>query len=194
MICNFVHHFQVFVFGSFTEDETKSLQSSPNENSVQLMFGTLDAETLRSVGFNNIPTEITKKPQPSKVVKKDITKEVVYKNGNVHDSNSPSFSNGLKEHKQKDEEPTESVVPGSLDQSIQVEAPKVKDTNDSIISPSVIPYTTATELLPRGLINSGNLCFLNATLQALLACSPFVNLLQELRTRKIPEVEYSLIF
>ncbi|XP_076884171.1 ubiquitin carboxyl-terminal hydrolase 24-like [Bidens hawaiensis] len=178
----------VFVFGSFTEDETKSLQSSPNENSVQLLFGTLDAETLRSVGFNNIPTEITKKPQPSKLVKKDSTKEVVYKNGSVHDLNSPSFSNGIKEHKQKDEEPNESVVPGSLDKSIQVEALEVKDTKCRIISPSVIPYTTATELLPRGLINSGNLCFLNATLQALLACSPFVNLLQELRTRKIPEI------
>ncbi|XP_068641965.1 ubiquitin carboxyl-terminal hydrolase 24 [Aristolochia californica] len=43
-------------------------------------------------------------------------------------------------------------------------------------------------LLPRGLINSGNLCFLNATLQALLACSPFVQLLQELRQRSIPKI------
>ncbi|XP_058070376.1 ubiquitin carboxyl-terminal hydrolase 24 [Magnolia sinica] len=45
-------------------------------------------------------------------------------------------------------------------------------------------------LLPRGLINSGNLCFLNATLQALLSCSPFVQLLQELRTRNIPKIGY----
>ncbi|PQQ11380.1 ubiquitin carboxyl-terminal hydrolase 24-like [Prunus yedoensis var. nudiflora] len=45
-------------------------------------------------------------------------------------------------------------------------------------------------LVPRGLINSGNLCFLNATLQALLSCSPFVQLLQELRTRKVPKVGY----
>ncbi|PQM36711.1 uncharacterized protein Pyn_32578 [Prunus yedoensis var. nudiflora] len=49
------------------------------------------------------------------------------------------------------------------------------------------PVTVATVLLPRGLINSGNLCFLNATLQALLSCSPFVQLLQELRTRKVPK-------
>ncbi|XP_058768037.1 ubiquitin carboxyl-terminal hydrolase 24-like [Vicia villosa] len=46
------------------------------------------------------------------------------------------------------------------------------------------------ELLPRGLINSGNLCFLSATVQALLVCSPFVQLLQELRTRNIPKVGY----
>lgn len=44
------------------------------------------------------------------------------------------------------------------------------------------------DLLPRGLINSGNLCFLNATVQALLSCAPFVQLLQELRTREIPKV------
>ncbi|XVE69524.1 hypothetical protein DITRI_Ditri09bG0159000 [Diplodiscus trichospermus] len=45
-------------------------------------------------------------------------------------------------------------------------------------------------LLPRGLINSGNLCFLNATLQALLSCSRFVRLLQQLRLRNIPKVGY----
>ncbi|XP_077211402.1 ubiquitin-specific protease 24 isoform X2 [Tasmannia lanceolata] len=45
-------------------------------------------------------------------------------------------------------------------------------------------------LLPRGLINSGNLCFLNSTLQALLSCSPFVQLLQDLRTRNIPKTGY----
>jgi ubiquitin carboxyl-terminal hydrolase 10 len=47
------------------------------------------------------------------------------------------------------------------------------------------------DLQPRGLINSGNLCFLSATVQALLACSPFVQLLQELRTRNIPKVSLS---
>ncbi|CAJ2655101.1 unnamed protein product [Trifolium pratense] len=46
------------------------------------------------------------------------------------------------------------------------------------------------DLQPRGLINSGNLCFLSATVQALLACSPFVQLLQELRTRNVPKVGY----
>uniref|UniRef100_A0A0C9RYR1 Ubiquitin carboxyl-terminal hydrolase n=1 Tax=Wollemia nobilis TaxID=56998 RepID=A0A0C9RYR1_9CONI len=43
---------------------------------------------------------------------------------------------------------------------------------------------------PRGLINAGNLCFLNATLQALLSCAPFFQLLQALRSRDIPEVGY----
>ncbi|XP_021829506.1 ubiquitin carboxyl-terminal hydrolase 24-like, partial [Prunus avium] len=54
------------------------------------------------------------------------------------------------------------------------------------------PVTVSTVLLPRGLINSGNLCFLNATLQALLSCSPFVQLLQELRTRKVPKAGLAL--
>lgn len=48
----------------------------------------------------------------------------------------------------------------------------------------------AKSLLPRGLINLGNLCFLNATLQALLSCSPFVQLLQDLTKRNIPKVGY----
>lgn len=45
-------------------------------------------------------------------------------------------------------------------------------------------------LQPRGLINKGNLCFLNATLQALLSCSPFVHLLHTLQVRGVPEVGY----
>ncbi|ONK63490.1 uncharacterized protein A4U43_C07F15690 [Asparagus officinalis] len=48
----------------------------------------------------------------------------------------------------------------------------------------------ARSLLPRGLINLGNLCFLNATLQALLSCSPFVQLLQDLANRNVPKVGY----
>ncbi|KAJ0806076.1 putative ubiquitinyl hydrolase 1 [Helianthus annuus] len=169
------------------------------------MFGSLDAATLRSAGFNNRSTEtkITKKSQPSKLVKNNNTDEIVYKNWNAHDSSSLSLSNGIKEHKQKDEEPPASLVPESVDQSISqkcvteaetfvrsFEALDVNDTKDNNLSPLINPYATATELLPRGLVNSGNLCFLNATLQALLACAPFVHLLQELRMRNIPEIGY----
>ncbi|RZC77634.1 hypothetical protein C5167_001813 [Papaver somniferum] len=52
------------------------------------------------------------------------------------------------------------------------------------------PAASFKALLPRGLINSGNLCFLNASLQALLSCSPFVQLLQELRAYDIPKIGY----
>lgn len=48
-------------------------------------------------------------------------------------------------------------------------------------------------LLPHGLRNTGNICFLNATLQALLSCSPFVHLLQDLRNRSIPKVSKQII-
>ncbi|XP_042481480.1 ubiquitin carboxyl-terminal hydrolase 24-like [Macadamia integrifolia] len=69
----------------------------------------------------------------------------------------------------------------------------VVDTSSIVASKEVVKKAingTAVDvrnLLPRGLINSGNLCFLNATLQALLSCSPFVWLLQELRNRDIPK-------
>ncbi|XP_024986004.1 ubiquitin carboxyl-terminal hydrolase 24-like isoform X1 [Cynara cardunculus var. scolymus] len=223
----------VFVFGSFTEDELKSLQSSPKENDVEFMFGSLDSATLRSVGiFNNRPSEIeiAKKHQTSQLVNKRNTDEivhttakasqslvsVVHKNGNIHDSSSLSFTKGISEQERKSSELPLSFVPGSvgepLDQSLQpygtesvtlsstslgneapvssFEALDLIDTKNNIFNASNGLYTTATELLPRGLVNSGNLCFLNATLQALLACSPFVRLLQELRMRNIPEIGY----
>lgn len=39
---------------------------------------------------------------------------------------------------------------------------------------------TPLALLPRGLINKSNWCYINATLQALIACSPFVHLVKSL--------------
>ncbi|KAF0907381.1 hypothetical protein E2562_015873 [Oryza meyeriana var. granulata] len=45
-------------------------------------------------------------------------------------------------------------------------------------------------LLPCGLKNTGNICFLNASLQALLSCLPFVQLLQDLRNRSMPKAGY----
>ncbi|KAI3706752.1 hypothetical protein L6452_24700 [Arctium lappa] len=221
-----------FVFGSFTEDELKSLQSSPKEDDVEFMFGSLDSATLRSVGiFNNRPSEIeiAKKHQPSKLVNKRKTDEtvhttakssqslvsVVHKNGNIHDSSSLSFSNGISKQERKSLELPVLFVPGSvgepLDESLQpygtesvtvsstspgneapirsFEALDLIDTKNNIFNASNGLHATST-LLPRGLVNSGNLCFLNATLQALLACSPFVRLLQELRMRNIPEIGY----
>uniref|UniRef100_A0A5K1EBP8 ubiquitinyl hydrolase 1 n=3 Tax=Nymphaea colorata TaxID=210225 RepID=A0A5K1EBP8_9MAGN len=50
--------------------------------------------------------------------------------------------------------------------------------------------TSVKYVQPRGLINLGNLCFLNATLQALLSCSVFVQLLQKLIVRDIPKTGY----
>ena len=47
---------------------------------------------------------------------------------------------------------------------------------------------------PRGLLNTGNSCFANATLQALLSCPPFVDLLQGIRARAVPQVRVCYFF
>ncbi|KAF6173521.1 hypothetical protein GIB67_042651, partial [Kingdonia uniflora] len=52
------------------------------------------------------------------------------------------------------------------------------------------PRAVATDLLHRGLINSGNLCFLNSSLHVFLFGSPFVQLLQDLRAHTIPKIGY----
>ncbi|XP_006412650.2 ubiquitin carboxyl-terminal hydrolase 24 [Eutrema salsugineum] len=58
--------------------------------------------------------------------------------------------------------------------------------NQMVATESLPPIKDFT---PRGLINAGNLCFLNATLQALLSCSPFVQLLQGIQLQNIPKAE-----
>ncbi|VVB17295.1 unnamed protein product [Arabis nemorensis] len=61
-----------------------------------------------------------------------------------------------------------------------------RKNNQMVPMESVPPIKDFT---PRGLINAGNLCFLNATLQALLSCSPFVQLLQGIQLKDVHKAE-----
>ncbi|KAL6011984.1 Ubiquitin carboxyl-terminal hydrolase 24 [Asimina triloba] len=78
----------------------------------------------------------------------------------------------------------------SIQNEVLSDPPALAPCRENISKPVTGKEMEVRNLTPRGLINSGNLCFLNATLQALLACSPFVQLLQELRTREIPKIGY----
>ncbi|KAF8403724.1 hypothetical protein HHK36_011828 [Tetracentron sinense] len=234
---------QVLIFGSFSEDEIRSLQKQSSGNSIwpsefkDLQFGSLDFATVRSLGgFNGAPSrqpDSSKGFQPSKLVKDNAVKNAktadnvlprasgtVKEDGRINNSSHcVPLCNGVKELK------TDSVYLTSLCISQnedgppkQSTSPKLHDLESGIsidgnlaILPNSFPDETVVDslavvaskediqmapsvavrnLLPRGLINSGNLCFLNATLQALLSCSPFVQLLHELRIRNIPKIGY----
>lgn len=89
---------------------------------------------------------------------------------------------------------TKSTQNSNLDNKIAENGNVVMDKH-STVAPAVEEVTSLNKkvlpnmpLLPHGLKNTGNICFLNATLQALLSCSPFVHLLQDLRNRSIPKV------
>lgn len=229
---------KVLVFGSFTEDETKSLlgKQSPGKvekpvEKIELRFGSLNFGT--GITFGNFDTtlntqlasangNVTSQSKSSVMKEKDV--KVAKKgdgvlgspreNGSVGNSSHGSpLSNGVDVLK------TESIDLTSLHLSEKEDGPAsplqsssfhvldsegIKDgdhdgtSNDSSIHVRKEDVWKATDgplpavksLLPRGLINTGNLCFLNATLQALLSCSPFVQLLQELRIRDIPKVGF----
>ncbi|XP_062188331.1 ubiquitin carboxyl-terminal hydrolase 24-like [Phragmites australis] len=74
--------------------------------------------------------------------------------------------------------------------SLFVDTPIVAAPADEAVTSLNKKASLNMPLLPHGLKNTGNICFLNATLQALLSCSPFVQLLQDLRNRSIPKVGY----
>lgn len=220
--------YQVFIFGSFTEDEIRSLQGRPMKNDVEITFGSLDSATLRSVGILNsnlTKVEYSKGAQPSKVFNKENSKNtsgstekasipVIFsqENGSIGgtDLGYHSTSQEVKpcnKSQQLLRSEGASVIPkeSSIKQESTVNVTNLstsldgaslgesKDFNVGNCRQNVVkapngPVNTIRYLQPRGLVNLGNLCFLNATLQSLLSCAPFVQLLQELRTRDIPEV------
>ncbi|XP_031265925.1 ubiquitin carboxyl-terminal hydrolase 24-like [Pistacia vera] len=241
---------KVLLFGSFTEEETRSWQvkrssesakkpvsSGRAENPVEekdLLFGSFDLTGSSSGGLKGEPSGqlgTADGPvvlQPSTPVRKDDKIKIVtapnnqfpgalegtIENGNIKNStNGTALSNGVKELK------TDGIDLTSLSLSQNegghsyshpsskfcvLDGVSVKDgyQNGTAYGSSISvskqevwkttsePVKSARDLLPRGLINLGNLCFLNATLQALLSCSPFVQLLHELRTRDILKVGY----
>ncbi|KAJ4711565.1 ubiquitin carboxyl-terminal hydrolase 24-like [Melia azedarach] len=230
---------KLFVFGSFTEDETRSLLRSQSSGSVkkpakdkELQFGSSNFETARSLsGANGKPNGqlvIANGPadfQPSTPLKKnenekstkapnDLFFRTPKENGHVKNStNSPALNNdvkGLKAdgidltslHLSQNEGGYLHTLPSSKFCVLDVGSVESRDQNGTASDTSISGPKEETskaineavkfvkDSLPRGLINSGNLCFLNATLQALLSCSPFVQLLEELRRRDIPKVGY----
>ncbi|THU63350.1 hypothetical protein C4D60_Mb01t14860 [Musa balbisiana] len=85
------------------------------------------------------------------------------------------------------------VLQESKNQNVLVDSVLVASPMVEILKTSGEKEPVVKGLLPRGLINSGNLCFLNATLQGLLSCSPFVRLLQDLRNQTIPKSGYQTL-
>lgn len=217
---------KIILFGSFTEEETKTLQNRPSENT-RIPFGEKDLK------FGSLPSlsevlvsgatgkKLASPVKPPNLVKKDAVKDSVLGSGHILKENGiingtehfRQQANGVKEIKdgtpdlsslcltstdgivqsqqfsipQSDQdirlkEPYSNGVYNASQKSVPWKVDLKKASNGSIVSTG--------DLLPRGLINAGNLCFLNATLQALLCCSPFLKLLQELRSRDISKADY----
>ncbi|XP_078435987.1 ubiquitin-specific protease 24 isoform X2 [Wolffia australiana] len=184
---------QVFLFGSFTEDDIKLIQKPVGKNVALppevtgLQFGSF---AVSSVKISNNLDSGKKKPKIplGKVLengessKKQSSETVL----GAHSNGNGVFLTQL-EKPIKDKE----IIKETLKQDESERKPE-KEIKVALGSVSDLTYEPK-DLQPRGLINSGNLCFRNATLQALLSCSPFVQFLQSMRHHDIPKNGYPTI-
>lgn len=83
------------------------------------------------------------------------------------------------------DKPMARIQPFSTNQEIQAGHPRTQVSQEQrAIGEYLIQHQlnhVAPSILPRGLINRSNWCFVNAILQALLACPPFFNLIKEIQ-------------
>ncbi|KAG9148752.1 hypothetical protein Leryth_013430 [Lithospermum erythrorhizon] len=212
---------QVFVFGSFTEDETKSILSQPSDSSrkPELLVGNLSIQDNGNLNSSKNETglDLSKGKESNKSHGKEKSQDHALlgnrtENGGVNEHtncnddgfNQIKVDNGgnstvvaLSNHGNKSEGESPILKHGVVangssnvwnmngisnnSKSVGNREGAGKKTSDGLDQ-------VVQDLLPRGLLNSGNLCFLNATLQALLSCSPFVQLLQRIRTWNISKV------
>ncbi|XP_010547327.1 PREDICTED: ubiquitin carboxyl-terminal hydrolase 24-like isoform X2 [Tarenaya hassleriana] len=212
---------KLFLFGSFTEDETKSLlgqkpvKAAPNrgEKHVKsIQFGSLNLNSGKSSISTNgelnkglVDGTVLSRGDNDTKVSSDCSSGVpehMKENGTVKES---SQNNGVSLKQDSIDFDELSVSDSDVESDSLYKALSLKfhvlDSEDSAADDSsswnmarnnklmgpAESVTAVKYFIPRGLINAGNLCFLNATLQALLSCSPFVQLLQELQLQDIPK-------
>ncbi|KAF8376714.1 hypothetical protein HHK36_031616 [Tetracentron sinense] len=185
---------KVLIFGSFSEDEIRSLQKQSSGNSIwpsefkDLQFGSLDFATVRSLGgFNGAPSrqpDSSKGFQPSKLVKDNAVK-----NAKTADNVLPRASGTVKEDGRINN--SSHCVPLCTGQST---SPKLHDLESGIsidgnlaILPNSFPDETVVDSL--AVVASKEDIQMAPSVAALLSCSPFVQLLHELRIRNIPRQE-----
>ncbi|KAK4748949.1 hypothetical protein SAY87_015535 [Trapa incisa] len=230
---------KMFIFGSFTEDETKSLLLGQSAKSAEkpvlkteLQFGAVETRAGKPIydqgkqSSGHVPplkgiASLKPSPHLKKIAEPPAVKgvndslpvasTVAKQNGNFHGPGPvTSLGNSMKaleiENRSlessnllQNEDNASDYSQGSIFDVLDGERSGEEDQEGPIKDSSVLirkrdvndeSNGPIKSLLPRGIINSGNLCFLNATLQALLSCSPFVQLLEELRHRSIPKVGY----
>lgn len=215
------------LFGSFTEDETRSCLNESSSSTkkagkkkdmlvnsdnpvVGFSFGDFDKEPGIQFGSLKAPDVcISSNVQEDRGATQNTADNIVgrkLKENGITLQSAQFYGNGSKElnkvesldftglhipenenkAKKNPETLTSQVRDGLASKYLSSNGNQFEDAQQKASDGLNLPL----DLVPRGLINSGNLCFLNATLQALLSCSPFVQLLQELRMRNIPKVGF----
>ncbi|KAJ0809939.1 putative ubiquitinyl hydrolase 1 [Helianthus annuus] len=140
-----------------------------------LLFGSFSEDEV--ISWLNKPSENAKKPAKSKPLDLNslkISSDISFGSFNGESHKSTDASKG-----------SSNLNPTGICKNVHA---KVETLGSVKEEKSKEPIETC--LLPRGLINSGNMCFLNATLQALLSCSPVVQLLQGIRARIAQKTGY----
>ncbi|KAJ4776147.1 Ubiquitin carboxyl-terminal hydrolase 24 [Rhynchospora pubera] len=121
--------------------------------------------------------------------KKEVSPKVQNNGVESVNGDAPCYEPKLVVTPKNEKKESKELLTEKQENGVKVEIGAIKHNLTSVV-PTNEKKPRPTTLLPRGLVNTGNMCFLNATLQALLSCSPFVELLQDLHDRAIPKVAY----
>lgn len=177
---------QVLLFGSFSEDEVKSWLNNPSKNTENPQKNkTLDLNSLKissGISFGSFNGEAISNQKQEPLLHPKENGGQNGNNGNMKQKpieNTNSFPSNVPS-----KNAPASLAQNQIQNFVGFKEETLNNNSDGILK------DLETCLLPRGLINSGNTCFLNATLQALLSCSLVVQLFHGIKNRNIHKTGY----
>jgi ubiquitin carboxyl-terminal hydrolase 10 len=188
------------VFGSFSETEAQFFQSPPPpEKKLQAK----EATSVSSFQFGDLTGFGDLRVSDTPASENGAAKEALGRTSSLEEAAekapSPEASFVMvspEKEVRRDEQASPKPAPKSWASLVGVQ-PGLGNAMRSSghVKPSPPPVTKpvsngSVRLQPRGLVNTGNSCFANATLQSLLSCPPFLNLLASIKSRNIPQTGY----
>ncbi|KAI3510984.1 hypothetical protein L1887_18125 [Cichorium endivia] len=179
---------KVLLFGSFSEDEVKSWLNNPSKNTENPQKNkTLDLNSLKissGISFGSFNGEAINNQKQEALVHPKENGGQNGNNGNMKQKPIASTSTDSFPSNVPSKNAPASLAQNQIQNFVGFKEETLNNNSDGILK------DFETCLLPRGLINSGHTCFLNATLQALLSCSLVVQLFHGIKTRNIHKTGY----
>ena len=181
--------FELSIGSMLNKDElrkNKKIQNSIRKKTINYLNSVENSIENESISNKNNKNNNIENLNNKNMIKENIDNEFEYKN-NIINNNNNVIINNLKIEKIDEQK--------KIEEEKKIEALKIEENNKEIKKEEIknISYNLNEHLLLKGLLNIGNSCYMNTSIQILLHCQFFINKLTNDPEKPITNSLYNLL-